>query len=302
MKLFTPPHAREISTGIFTLLLTLGLSIFGIVRLNNSELSPLLLLWILLPLFGLPLASIITYRLFGLLTAQYALDRNGFYLKWGLVEEHIPLSRIQNISNVEDLPEKADGWAAILGLTRSFTDQESGQAVEFFTAGSLENALLIIGKDLNLVITPADADGFLKTYRGFTHQGALQRIRPLSVRPVFLAAVLFSDRFARWLLPSGLVINLLLLFFLIIGSAGLPDAVPFSFDPAGRVEMVAPANRLLLLPLAGGLLWMLNFILGTWFYHRKEDPLLSYVLWGAAVLPGLLLWGAVINMLSTAAG
>ncbi|MBN1266322.1 MAG: hypothetical protein JXA25_12570 [Anaerolineales bacterium] len=302
MKIFTPSHAREISTGIFALLLTVGISIFAILRLISAELSPWLLLWIMLPLIGLPLSSVFVYRLFGLITAQYALDRNGFYLKWGLAEEHIPLARIRSITRLDRLPECAGGQAAILGLARSFVNPENGQELEFFTAGSPKNTLLLTSESRMLVFTPADPVRFLKTYRDFTHQGALQRIKPLSIRPVFLATALFKDRLARWLLPSGLVINLLLLAFLILGSSALPENVPFSFDTAGRVQLLAPANRLLLLPLAGGLLWMLNFLLGTWFYHRKADPILSYVLWGAAVVPGLLLWGAVINLLSTAAG
>jgi hypothetical protein len=300
MKIFTPAHSQEVATGVFTFLLTLGLSIFALVRLTSAEVSSMLLIWVVVPLLGLPLASLTAYRLYGLLTAQYALDRNGFYLRWGLSEEHIPIGQIRNITAMDQIPARVTSrWKGLLGLTGVVRTED--RELDFFTAGSLENAVLLSSDQKNLVLTPADPADFIQVYRDFSYRGSLQRIKPHSVRPVFLAAVLAKDTFARWLLPAGLVVNFLLLAFLVLANA-LPSPVPFSYDAAGNVALMAPVQRLLLLPLIGGVLWMINVLLGTWFYHRKADHRMGYILWAASLLPGLLLWGSVINILSTAAG
>lgn len=299
MKIFTPRHARQVITGIASLAAAIGISVYSLSRLAASSLSPMLLLWILLPAAGLPLAALTAYRLYGLLTAQYALDRNGFYLKWGAAEEHIPLGRIRGMTSIEELPASAfSPWKSLLGITGALTHE--GRELEFFTAGDLEHAVLLTTDTKRLVLTPSDPVQFLQAYREYSYQGSLQRIKPLSIRPVFLAVVLMKDSTARWLLPSGLAVNLLLLAFLILGSTNLPQTVPFSFTAEGSVQMLAPLQRLLLLPLAGSLLWMMNSALGIWFYQKRSDRVIGYALWGASLIPGFLLWGAVINMLSSA--
>ncbi len=288
------------ATGVFAFLFTLGLSVYSLISLTSARASAVLLLWVVVPLLGLPLASLAAYRLYGLLTAQYALDRNGFYLKWGLAEEHIPIGQIRNIAAIDQLPDRAlSRWKGLLGLTGVFRTE--GRDLEFFTAGSLENAVLLSSDRINLVLTPADPAAFIQAYRDFSYRGSLQRIKPHSVRPVFLAAVLAEDALARWLLPAGLIVNFLLLAFLVLANS-LPSPVPFSYDAAGNVALLAPVQRLLLLPLIGAVLWMINLLLGTWFYHSKDDHRMGYILWAASLLPGLLLWGSVINILSTASG
>ncbi len=300
MKIFTPAHSQTVTAGVFAFLFTLGLSIYSLISLTSARVSGVLLIWVVVPLLGLPLASLAAYRLYGLLTAQYALDRNGFYLRWGLAEEHIPIGQIRNIAAVDQLPDKAlSRWKGLLGLTGMFRTED--RDLEFFTAGSLENAVLLCSDRKNLVLTPADPDAFIQAYRDFSYRGSLQRIKPRSVRPVFLAAVLAQDKTARWLLPAGFAVNFLLLAFLVLAS-NLPSPVPFSYDAAGNAVLMAPVQRLLLLPLIGGVLWMINLLLGTWFYHRKADHQMGYILWAASLLPGLLLWGSVINILSTASG
>ena len=201
---------------------------------------------------------------------------------------------------MEKLPPAAlSPWKSLLGFTGTLLHE--GSELEFFTAGDLKHAVLLTTDTTRLVLTPSNPVQFLQTYREYTYQGSLQRIKPLSIRPEFLAVVLMKDRTARWLLPSGLAVNLLLLGFLILGSPNLPETVPFSFTAGGSVQMLAPVQRLLLLPLAGCLLWMMNTMLGIWFYQKHSDKMIGYALWGASLIPAFLLWGAVINMLSSAA-
>jgi hypothetical protein len=89
---FFPPRRLGVILGVGLLLCLLGLSAWGIVRLASSPVTPLTVLWVLLPLLGLPLAAGVVYRLFGLLTSRYRIDRDGFYLHWGSGAEQVPLS------------------------------------------------------------------------------------------------------------------------------------------------------------------------------------------------------------------
>jgi hypothetical protein len=53
---------------------------------------------------------------------------------------------------------------------------------------------------------------------------------------------------------------------------------------------VAPPERLLLLPILGGLLWFFDLLLGTFLYRKGGDlRLAAYLLWGSAALTCLLL-------------
>jgi hypothetical protein len=52
----------------------------------------------------------------------------------------------------------------------------------------------------------------------------------------------------------------------------------------------APAERLLLLPILDGLIWLSDLILGTFLYPRGGDMrLAAYLLWGTSAVTGLLL-------------
>ena len=90
-----PPRLLGLSLGVAVLLLFTIPALISLYLLMNATLSLWMVLWVLLPLVFIPLAVLSAYRLYGLITAAYQLDRNGFYLRWGFSEERLPIQSIE---------------------------------------------------------------------------------------------------------------------------------------------------------------------------------------------------------------
>ncbi len=281
------------------LLAALGL---GVQRLAAAEVSPWLLLWVTMPLLSLPMLLAVGYRLYGLLTARYHLDRDGFSLTWGLAFDQVPLSDITQVTRVPvgDLrlrPSFGLWWPGC--MVGKGKDPELG-VLEFFATRSPEGLVLLRARDRTLVISPADPEAFEQAFVAATRMGSLEPIPAVSRRPDFLVARLWADRAALGLLLAGLGLSLALLGYLALRAPSLPPMIPFGFDVSGRPGALAPPGRLLLLPLIGGLTWFVDLVLGAWMYASERDRPLAYALWGTALLSGALLWGAALHLLAAA--
>ncbi len=299
---FIPSRGLGATVGSFLLLVLLGTSAFAVYSFTSSEISTFTPLWVFVPLIGLPLSVFVGYRMYGLLTAEYYLDREGFSLTWGLVSEQIPLAEITSIIPAGDLLQGAalrlgTAWPGYLIGEREI---EGVGVVDFFATSAREELLLITAGDTHLAISPPDTQAFLQMFGQMTQMGSLRRIERRSLRPNFLSTRLWTDRLARWLILAGIALPMTLLIYLSLRSSTLPAEVPFGFDPTGMPDPFAPPGRLLLLPLIGGICWLADLVMGAWFYARRPDRTLSYALWASAVLIGGLLWGAVLQLLAAA--
>jgi hypothetical protein len=172
--------------------------------------------------------------------------------------------------------------------------------VEFFATTPPGQRLLVILPDRTLVISPSDLQAFQSDFTDAVRLGALERIPSLSQRPSFFSAQLWADRVAHALILAGVLLPLTLLGFLAFQASRLPGRVPFGFDAMGQPDLLVPAPRLLLLPLAGGFWWLVDLLLGAWMYRRGRNRPLAYLLWGASVGLGALLWGAGIHLVRLA--
>jgi hypothetical protein len=240
------------------------------------------------------------YRLYGLLTARYRLDRDGFYLQWGLSRERAPLGSIVEVIPAEavafDLSAPAGFWWPGC-ITSQKRVQGLGTVELFTTRGNAGSLLLRTDGDRHWVISPADRTGFIQQFTDSTRLGSLERISPLSERPDFYTSRIWQDRLARILILTGLAVSLGLLGFLGVLAGVLPAQVPFGFDPMGAPSPIVPAGRLLLLPLIGGFCWIIDLALGAWFYRDQNDRYLAYGVWGVGIAVGLIMWGALFALL-----
>jgi hypothetical protein len=299
---FFPPRRLGLLLGVGLLLLLLGLSAWGIARLGSAPVAPLTVLWVLLPLLGLPLAAGVGYRLYGLLTAQYRIDRDGFYLRWGSGSEQIPIGMVRGLRSGSQWtgrlwPAPGLWWPGCV-VGRGVLGSQG--EVEFFVSAGREHLLFVETGGRTLAITPQDPQGFIQAFVNATRLGSLEPIRAVSVRPDFLLVRVGEDRRARLLILIGLALPLFLLAFLAFRAPSLPELIPFGFAEDGSVGTLAPPGRLLLLPILGGFFWLVDLLLGAWAFRKPGGRLPAYGLWGVQVLLGLLLWGAVLQLLLAA--
>jgi hypothetical protein len=299
---FTPPRALGLLVGGSLLLILLALIVLSVVQLTTATISAWLILWVTLPLVSVPLALLVSYRLYNLSTARYRLDRDGFYLIWGLITEQVPLSEITLVRPADEItpglrPDRGLWWPGYVFGSREVEGE--GLIECFATTGSQGMIVLSAGERL-LAISPPDLESFQQAFVDATRLGSLEPIPTLSQRPDFVFSDLWNDRLAQVLVLMGLALPLLLLGYLALRVPTLPAIVPFGFDTTGSPNPLAPPGRLLLLPMIGGLCWIADFTVGAWLYRRTKDRPLAYAVWGAAIVVGGLFWGATLQLLATA--
>lgn len=249
---------------------------------DPSGVNFLLDMLIALVLFSpLPL---LVYRLYALVNAVYILRREGLMIRWGLRREDIPLASIEWMRPASEigfrLPQPWLRWpGAVIGRRMV---PELGQ-VEYLS-GDVKHMILVATPGRMFAVSPEDAKGFMATFHRVNELGSLTRLDAQSVYPRVFIGRVWEDPIGRWLIASSFMIGLILL-------AGVAIAVP-GLDVIQWVEpgTTAPGERLLLLPVLNGLIWLVNLAAGTLLYRRGgAQQIAAYLLWGTSALTGLLL-------------
>jgi len=229
-----------------------------------------------LPLLG--------YRLYSLMNAVYTLSREGLMVRWGLRREDIPLGAIEWIRPASEigfrLPLPWLRWPGAIIGRRSVP--ELG-IVEYLSA-DVQHMILVATPDKTFALSPENLKGFMATFQQVNELGSLMPLDAQSVYPSVFIGRLWEDPLGRWLVISGFGIGL----FLLVGVA---LTVPW----LGEIDWIdpgttAPGERLLLLPVLNGLIWLLNLGTGMLLYRRgKDQRLAAYLVWGTSILTGVLL-------------
>ncbi len=266
------------------LILALGLAggyFFFLAVQDPSGLGFLLNMLIALIVFA-PL-PVLVYRLYALLTATYTLRRDGLKVRWGLRREDIPLQKIEWMRPAVELgfrlPLPWLRWpGAIIGRRKV---PELGE-VEFM-ASDLAHMILVATPAKIYAVSPTDNKTFMAQFRKINELGSLTPLEAQSVYPTVLFGNVWEDRLARILILSGFGVGLVLLAVVGFTVPGLE-----SIAWVGTVEP-APAERLLLLPILEGMIWLFNLLLGIFLYRQGGDLRIgAYLLWSAGSLTGLL--------------
>ncbi len=281
---FDPPRRTGIliQGGLALWFLAAGGYFFFLAAQDQAGLD--FLLHMLIALVLLAPVPLLVYRLYALVSAVYILRRDGLRIRWGLRREDIPLNDIEWIRPATELgfrlPMPWLRWpGAILG-SRKVSELGS---VEFLAA-NLSQMLLVATPEKVFAISPQDTGAFMALFRQVNELGSLAPLEPQSVYPTLLLGRVWEDRVARLLFFISFGVGLVLLAVDAIAVPGL-DTIPW-LTPGST----APAERLLLLPVLNGLIWLGDLVFGIFLYRRSSDlRLATYMLWGSSALTGLLL-------------
>lgn len=266
--IFEPARGLGIVFHIFVILLLVGVSVWGIWQASRSAISPSFLLYLLPLLVAFVLVPLLAYRLYSLLGAYYHLERDGLRLRWGLRIEDIPTNDVVWISMDSDLDRRLPlpilRWpGSVLGLRHT----ADGKRVEFMAGQSRRLIVLATEKDI-YAISPAQPEIFLEMFRGFMELGSLSPLTPRSIHPSFLLTRVWRQRPARFLILTGLALNLLLLVWV---SLVIPERSQIYLSFSAGSEPV-PAIRLLLVPVFSSFFYLVDALLGLFFFRRVEGP------------------------------
>jgi hypothetical protein len=279
-----------------------ALSAWGVWQSAQADIGPVFLLYLLPALLAAGALPFLLYRLYALRTGSYSIERDGLRLRWGLRYEDIPMNKVVWVHPAGDLsaplPLPLLRWpGAVLGRRRLPGAESTGAGSEVeFLAASTRRILLVATPQRIYAISPQDGHAFLQTYRRFTEMGSLFPLPARSMHPTYLLTEVWSARPARVLLLAGLAASILLLVWV---SLAIParDQVHMGFKPDGAPGDLVPAVRLLLLSVIAIFFYLVDLLLGLFFFRRQESHAFSYLLWGSGVLTPLLAILAVLLIL-----
>ncbi|MDO9086229.1 MAG: PH domain-containing protein [Anaerolineaceae bacterium] len=233
------------------------------------------------------------YRLYALLNARYILERDGLRLRWGLRTEDIPLTDIEWIRRANE-----SGYSIqlpVFSWPGAFLGEKSNislGSIEFI-ASDLNKLILIATRHKVYAISPKNPRDFELAFQRTFEMGSLFPIESRSTRPTAFIQQVLKDRFSRYLLPLnvGLTVLLWLVSGFIIANN---QQLPLGFSPQGVPLELVGSQQLLLIPILGLFVLVLNVVLGLFFFRQPDFYLIAYLLWSGGVITPFLL---VISMI-----
>jgi hypothetical protein len=288
-EFYPPRRLGLIIHGVILLVLVLGGGYFFYLSAQDPSGVGFLLNMLIALAFLAPL-PVLLYRLYALVNAVYILRRSGLMIRWGLRREDIPISHIDWIRPAAELGFHLPlPWLRLPGSIIGFRRLPELGRVEFM-ASDVAHLVLVATSDKVYAISPRQNNQFMRVFREVNEMGSLAPIDAQSVYPRLFISRVWEDRVARILILTGFGVGLV-----VLGVAAL--SVPSLENIDWLVQgATAPAERLLLLPVLNGFIWLVNLLFGTFLYRRGADfRIAAYLLWGSAVLVGaLLLLGSLI--------
>jgi hypothetical protein len=290
---FPPPRRRGLLLSLVGLLLALS----AVVYLLATAISQQPGLSVILMLLGAFLVALpipfVLYRSYSLLQSGYWLGRNGLRLRWGLRFIDLPYDQIVDVARADELEAPLDlPRGALFGsLMGKRLDAELGKLE--YMASDRARLVLLGSRDGVYVISPADAQGFVDTYKRQSERGSLRPIKPRSVLPSFVLAEAWAEPRVPALLVAGAVLALALLVLVAVLTPQL-EAVSLGFGADGLPLAPVAGVQLFLLPALNLFFYMGNFVLGLLIYREPQGIRLSTIIWAGSLLTSLLFLAAIL--------
>ena len=304
VKVFHPPRRTGLAfhAGAIAVLVVAGS--WGFLQAVRVQTGLLFLLYLFPSLVAIGLVPVFAYRAYALRGAVYAVERDGLRLHWGLRDVTIPMEAVTWVNSAINLDFRlALPWLRWPGSLLGIRRLPDGALVEFLAADAGRLLLVATGERV-FVISPERPGEFLDAYQRFSELGSLAPLAPHSLYPSFLLTRVWEVRPARYLLLAGAGFALLLL---VLVSLLIPTRafIHLGFRASQSSQDLVPALQLILLPIINLFFFLADLLLGLLFFRRGEiakivDQVetatsftLAFLLWGSAVLTGLLFLAAL---------
>jgi hypothetical protein len=296
MESFRPNRWLGLFSGITLTLLVLAADAFmiwGISQYGVSLTSFFLLLMVAGTLFVLGLLG---YWLYGLIGANFYLDRNALIVRWGATTQVIPMQSVTGVLNGQDLERitrfRGARWP---GMRVGYGEIEDIGPTLFFSTVPLHHQVVLTTSALAYALSPTDVTAFIETMRQRMSMGPTQSVEQASRQPGFLTWSFWSDRLGLALLGGALALLIVLFGYISMRYASLADLQPLHFDAAGQPDRWGTRIQVFTLPFIGLLALIANGGLGFLLYERERTA--SYLLWSGAIVVQVLVWGAILGIL-----
>ncbi|MBN1978082.1 MAG: DUF1648 domain-containing protein [Anaerolineae bacterium] len=251
-------------------------------------------------LFSLFLLGLMAYWLYGLFLSRYLLDRNELVIQWGAVQQVIPMGQVEVVFTGEEVegPILFNGgkWPGhCVGFGQVPIPGGAPTPAMFYGTVSPKWQIYVATPGLVYGISPAQRDDFLESLQKRMEMGPTQVVEQVTHRPGFLGWGIWRDRLALGLLVFGILSIFALIGLVTFRYPSLDLVIPLHFDAAGTPDRWGSRVQVFITPLIGVLTMLFNGVLGGLAYRRER--MISYLLWGGAVLVQVLVWTATVGLL-----
>jgi hypothetical protein len=289
---FHPPRRAGIAVhlGLIVLLSTAGF--LGLLQATRARVGPTLLIYMLPALVAVFVIPMLIYRLSALSGASYSIERDGMRLRWGLRAEDIPMDAVQWVGKAEHYKNRLPKPllylpGAVLGLR-----QQPGSVPVEYMAALTSSLILITTPRCVFAISPENEEAFLNAFRRASELGSITPLSARSAYPGLVLALSWTERLPRTMLLTGLALSLMLIMWAAMVIPGR-EQLSLRVWPGASAPDTVPAVRILLLPVLNFFFYIIDAILGLFFYRRRESRPAAYLIWGSSILTSLLFMGAV---------
>ena len=290
---FKPPSAVGVAYGaaISAVALLLGLGLLYSALTRDPALVQVVPM--VVGAFFLALAVMFAYWTWGCTSLRYVVDRNALQIRWGNVQQVVPIGNIEKlIPGDADVPQiEGVNWK---GHHVGRAEVASLGEVLFYSAHRTPNEVLYVLTPTQVYgISVPDPVFFAQTIQSNQSRGALFDQRQAVRRWGIAAQSFWLDPFARTLTIALIATFVAVLAYTLHIYPGLSQSVPLRFPSLGGVVRVSDKSELLDIPrTALGFLavdFTLAVLLHTW------ERMVGYVLLLAGIsIQVMLLIAAVV--------
>ncbi len=293
-----PPRALGIVIGVTAIVILAAADVLFFVILQRTPVNLFTPLWVALILFSLPVLVFVAYRTFSLINARYRFTQNALVIAWGPAREIIPMREITGLLIGKELPgdlaPRGLWWPGCLvgrGHTKTVGD------LTYYATTPQSGQLIVVTTFGGYVISPENADAFIDAFESEGRKGILEPVEHTYNRPAFYEWELWRDRWAQALVGISFILPFLLMAAIAFRIPSLPPSIPLHFNINGLPDRTGPPTGLFILPVIGGLVWLVNSLVGGILHVRRIERPAAYLLWLGSGLVQAFLWAAAIGLL-----
>lgn len=278
----------------------LGGIVYAGINIINSAVDLVLGLNLLVLFFSVVMVFFWGTRVYGLVTARYAFDRDYLLIEWGLRKERVPISDIEWIRAYADEDTRFNlPFFRVPGQIIGNVFDKRWGTIEYFASDM--RTLIYIGTSKRIFgISPKNPIGFVNAFNRNVEMGSLERSGGRSENAGLVFLEILRSNYNRFVIFVNFFLNIGMMVWI---TAVAPRISTISLGFTSDLQPYEPVvgSQILLLPILSWIFSLSGFFIGMIMYQFSDKRDLAKMLWTSNVVTTLLLLISIPILMSTGA-